>query len=189
MKPVPTLSILIPSIYERIESHLIPLISKIGNPDFVEVLTFSDNKYRSIGAKRQALLNISQGRYIMFLDDDDDIEQGAIDEILRGCETGVDVITWKQRVLINDDPERLLIFKFGHTINEEPAEEFTRPPWHVCAWRRDVVKNCTFSDSMYGEDWHFSEQANREAKTSFHIDKILTTYRFDNKITQAYING
>lgn len=188
MKPVPTLSILIPSIYERTQSHLIPLINKIGNPDFIEVLTFSDNKYRSIGAKRQALLNISEGIYIMYLDDDDDIEQVAIDEILKGCITGVDVITWKQRVILNDDPERILTFKFGHPVNEEPANEFTRPPWHVCAWRSEVVKNCTFLNSMYGEDWHFAEQANKNAQTSFHIDKILTTYRFNSNLTQAFTN-
>lgn len=197
MKPI--LSILIPSIPSRFESHLYPLwkelqLQTINNAIWneVEILTLSDNKHRSIGAKRQALLNLAQGEYIAFLDDDDKPEPDYLDlfcnYIMPAIDTNPpDVVTFKQHVYLNGQYYPLT-FKFGHKVNEEPNPDgFTRPPWHVCFWRREVVNHCTFPDTNYGEDWAWAEQANKLAKTSYHIDRFMMTYNYDEKISEATV--
>lgn len=190
------LSILIPSIPSRFESHLLPLWKELQRQcdesmygSRVEILTLTDNKKRSIGAKRQALLNLAQGRYIAFMDDDDKPSEyylNVLSEIVF-FSMDIDVYTFNQHVSINGD-QYPLTFKFGHDVNEEPNKDgFTRPPWHVCFWRREVVQHCTFPNSNYGEDWAWAEQANKCAKTSYHINSFLMTYVYDEKVSEATI--
>lgn len=195
MKPL--LSILIPSIPSRFESHLLPLWKELqrqcNNPSYVsrvEILILCDNKQRSIGSKRQALLNLAQGEYIAFMDDDDKPNDKYIINFLYEVlpnSVKSDVITFNQDVSINGEPYPLT-FRFGHEVNEEPNKDgFIRPPWHVCFWRRDVVQHCTFPDSNYGEDWAWAEQANKKAKTSHHIDEFMMTYVYDENVSEATI--
>lgn len=192
------LSICTPSVPSRINTTLPKLITKleeqIGELP-VEHLVLFDNKRRSIGMKRQALLEAAQGDYIAFVDDDDDVADDYVRQLLDGIEAGVmlsldgkpaDVITFKQHVFINGIGPFPLTFRRGHVHNEEPnLNGFTRPPWHPCAWRAEIAKACRYSDSMYGEDWHWAEQANRLATTSHHIDQFLCTYRYDEAVTEA----
>ena len=77
---MPILSILIPSITQRITTHLLPLvtelerqISQLENPDDVELVVFMDNKRRSIGHKRQGVLDLAKGLFIAYVDDDDKV--------------------------------------------------------------------------------------------------------------------
>ena len=193
MKPL--LSILIPSIPSRFESHLFPLWKELQRQcnesmygSRVEILILSDNKHRSIGSKRQALLNLAQGEYIAFLDDDDKPSDNYIDQIMNvKLSKDIDVITFNQHVSINGELYPLT-FRFGHEVNEEPNKDgFTRPPWHVCFWRREVVRHCTFPDSNYGEDWAWAEQANKKTKTSHHIDEFMMTYVYDENVSEATI--
>lgn len=190
------LSILIPSIPSRFESHLIPLWKELQRQcdesmygSRVEILTVCDNKQRTIGAKRQALLNLAQGKYVAFMDDDDKPSKYYYDVLstIDFFSMNIDVITFNQHVSINGELYPLT-FKFGHEVNEEPNKDgFTRPPWHVCFWRREVVQHCTFPNSNYGEDWSWAEQANKCAKTSYHIDEFMMTYVYDVNVSEATI--
>ncbi len=90
------LSILIPSIPSRFE-RAIKLYNEIlamcEGLD-IEVLMLTDNKKRTIGEKREALKNLSKGKYFMFVDDDDSLL--SIKEIYEATEKDVDVITFWQ---------------------------------------------------------------------------------------------
>jgi len=192
------LSILIPSIPSRLESHLIPLIRELERQNhhnrstvlLIEILTLCDNKRRSIGAKRQALLNLAQGDYVTFLDDDDKPDERYL---MHFVNTYVnynndlpDVFTFNQKVILNGE-EYALQFKHGHPTNDELVKDgiTTRPPWHVCFWRREVVHHCTFPDSNYGEDWAWAEQANKKAEYAHHINHEMMTYIYDSKVSEA----
>lgn len=151
----------------------------------VEHLIFCDNKRRSIGAKRQALADIARGEYIAFVDDDDDISDDYVASLLAATQTGADVITFRQRAIYNGRESEIV---FG--INN-PEEQFNdngitlRAPWHVCAWKRELVAGCLFGESNYKEDLVWCHQARRRIRTAHHINKVLHTYRHDATTTAA----
>lgn len=192
---MPILSILIPSITQRITTHLLPLvtelerqISQLENPDDVELVVFMDNKRRSIGHKRQGVLDLARGLFIAYVDDDDKVDPLYVEKAVESIKANayVDVITFNQWVVLNDEPPISLTFQLGHEKYDEISDAFPiRPPFHVCFWRRDLVKDCTFPDSMYGEDAVWVEQANKLAKSSYHIDHHMMTYIFNSNVTQA----
>jgi glycosyltransferase involved in cell wall biosynthesis len=196
MKPL--LSILTPTIPSRLfdgsemldkmTSEVYELCYKITNQIGelpVEHLLLCDNRKRSIGAKRQALLDIAKGDYIAFCDDDDDIADDYVASLLEGIKSGADVITFKQRAIYNGLESEV---HFGVNNQDGPFNPggiTIRAPWHVCAWKREKVKDCQFGFSNYGEDKIWCLQARKRIKTAHHIDKVLHTYRHDAATTAA----
>lgn len=151
----------------------------------VEWLALCDNRSRSIGAKRQALVDIARGEYIAFVDDDDDVSDDYVAKILEAARHGADVITFKQRAIYNG-LESTVHFSTRHPDGPfAPGGITLRNAWHVCAWRREVVAGCLFPESNYGEDAGWCRQARRRIKTETHIDAILHTYRHDAATTAA----
>lgn len=185
MKPL--LSILTPTIPGR-EKQLEALIEKLAKQigDLpVEHLAFSDNRKRSIGCKRQSLVDIAKGQYIAFVDDDDDVSDDYVPSLLKAIESGADVITFRQRAIYNGLESEV---HFGMNNQDGPFNPngiTLRAPWHVCAWNREKVDGCQFGYCNYGEDKIWCLQARRRVKTSYHIDKVLHTYRHDAATTAA----
>jgi hypothetical protein len=186
----PILSILTPTIPGR-EEQVAHLVTKIDNlirergEESVEHLVLLDNRTRSIGAKRQALVDIARGKYIAFCDDDDGISLDYITKILDAAKSNADVITFRQRVIHNGLESEV---HFGINNKDEPfvpGKILLRAPWHVCAWRRDRVQGCLFTEANYSEDLAWCMQARKRARTAHHIDAVLHTYRHDASTTAA----
>ena len=181
------LSILTPTIPGR-EKQLYALQQKIEEQiggQAVEHLILSDNRKRSIGAKRQALLDIARGQYIAFVDDDDDIADGYVAELLKATVSSADVITFLQGATYNGQ-QSVVDFQLGQGDHGfAPGGITNRDAWHVNAWRRSRVSYCQFGESNYGEDLTWCQQARRMAETTVHIPKILHFYRHDAATTAA----
>lgn len=180
------LSILTPTIPGR-ESQLRALQQKIEaqSTGVVEHLVFCDNRMRSIGAKRQALVDAARGEYIAFCDDDDDISDDYVAELLKAAQYGAGVITFHQRAIYNGQ-ESEVHFRLGQGDWQfMPGGITRRDAWHVCAWRRIAVAGCLFDESNYGEDLYWCRQARNRAKSSYHIPLVLHTYRHDKTTTAA----
>lgn len=184
----PMLSILTPAVPSRFnqvaELHQ-NIAAQIGYLQ-VEHLIFVDNKKRTVGEKRDALLRASRGKYVAFVDDDDTVSDGYVSEILKAAESNPDVITFNQLAEVNES-RSIVEFRLGNPNETFNPEGMTRRnAWHVCAWRRSLAIQSQFPASNYGEDWAFaaplcSSQGLREV----HIDKILHTYRHSIKTTEA----
>lgn len=184
----PLLSILTPSIPERIDSHLKKLIKKISdqiNDLKVEHLIFLDNRKRTIGAKREALVEMARGKYMAFVDDDDDVSDDYVSSLLEGISHNPDVVTFKQKCYVNDNPVSIINFSLNNKTNEEyiPNCTINRVPFHVCAWKSDIAKKYKFSDKNYSEDWFWAEQLAKEATSEYHIDRPIHTYIYNDKVT------
>jgi hypothetical protein len=181
------LSILTPTIPGRerqLQSLQWRIEEQIGG-QAVEHLILSDNRKRSIGAKRQALLDIARGQYIAFVDDDDDIADSYVDELLKAAASGADVITFLQGATYNGQ-QSVVDFQLGQGDHGfVPGGITNRDAWHVNAWRRSRVAHCQFGESNYGEDLTWCQQARRMAQTTVHIPKILHFYRHDFNTTTA----
>jgi hypothetical protein len=90
------LSILIPSIPSRFDKAIglyHKIVFLVGERD-IEILMLTDNKKRTIGEKREALKNASNGKYFMFVDDDDDLVD--LEDLYNATFEDVDVITFQQ---------------------------------------------------------------------------------------------
>lgn len=183
----PLLSILIPSIPERnIQAmQLFNRIEKIMLGYDVEILILTDNLKNSIGQKREKLKNTASGKYFAFVDDDDDISfcYYLIADVILSSEP--DVICFNSLASVNGDRG---IVKFGveYENQEFQANALTyRKPFHVCAWRTDLVKDIPFNDSNYGEDWDWAERALQRVKNHHTIDAVLHYYCFDKNVSRA----
>jgi len=186
------LSILIPSIPSRFDmlvkqyNFLIDLVK--DSP--VEILAFTDNKKRSIGFKRDALVQIANGEYISFVDDDDEVYQNYVDEILKACDLNSDVVSIKQHAQIEDGNKFEVDFSISYE-NEEATKvngvwkNITRKPFHTCAWKTEIAKKYRFPDASYGEDWHWCKRVLQDVKTEHKIHVPIMCYHWDSKITEA----
>lgn len=184
----PILSILTPSVPSRafsVSKLQDEIARQTRHAGTVEHLVLVDNKARSIGLKRQALLDIARGEYIAFVDDDDAILGGYINAILDAAKGKPDVITFRQRAIYNGLQSEV-IFNVDHQDEPfNPGGITKRAPWHICAWRREAVAHCLFGDSNYGEDLVWASQARRMIQTSVHIDQLLHEYKHDRTTTEA----
>ena len=183
------LSILIPSIpsrWRKLTASFDSLLEKIGSRD-IEILAFSDNKKRTIGEKRDALIKMANGKYIMFVDDDDELV--SLDELYEATKQDVDVITFKQECRNSDGSKFVVTFGLGneieHNVNEEGNYiDCKRPPFHVCAWNRKYAAY-DFPSVNYAEDWGWVKQFVHVATSEIHIDKVVCRYNFDPEVTEA----
>ena len=191
------LSILTASIPERSGQRAIlteRIAEQIGDLP-VEHLSFIDNRKRSIGAKRDALLRIARGTFIAYVDDDDTVSPDYVEALVAAIKIAitptasptdqVDVITFEQFARV-DDAQAKIVFRLRQQNQPfVPNTEVPRAAWHVCAWRRSVAIFSHFPESNYGEDWAFAEPLNRIARASIHLDKVLHYYRFNSATTAA----
>lgn len=194
---IPYLSILTPSVPSRIDKSLKPLMDKIekqiknNNLEMkVEHIIHIDNRVRTIGRKRDNLVQSAIGQYVAFVDDDDDISDDYVLELVNAIKNNppVDVITFKQNCFIENYPKAITNFGLGHE-NEAyvPNTEFKRKPYHVCAWKKDLAQKYRFPSSNYGEDAGWLSQLWEVAKTEYHIDKILHSYIHSNGTSEANV--
>ena len=145
------LSILIPSVFDRDPAPLTKkLLGQIGDKA-VEVLVLTDNRKRSTGHKRQALLDMARGAYVTYIDDDDDISFDYIHEIYWVINEQLKLgPCGRANVIVFNSTSQLLGYGFGEnkfTVytgieyeNEESKMvgdqrvDIHRKPWHWCVW-------------------------------------------------------
>lgn len=183
---LPYLSILTPSVPSRVTTSLVKLIDKIDHQikennleKKVEHLILIDNKIRTVGRKRDNLIQSAVGQFVAFVDDDDDISKDYVLELTNAIKEhpNVDVITFKQNCFIEDYPKSVAVFGLQHE-NEgyQPNTIFKRKPYHICAWNRRLAQQYRVPSNNICEDAGWASQMWKVAKTEHHIDKVLHAY-------------
>lgn len=183
---LPYLSILTPSIPSRIGNSLQKLIEKIdkqikenGLEKKVEHLILIDNKIRTVGRKRDNLIQSAVGQFVAFVDDDDDISNDYVLQLTNAIKENpnVDVITFKQNCFIENYPKSVAVFGLQNE-NESyvPGTIFKRKPYHVCAWNKKLAQKYRVPSNNISEDAGWVSQMWKDAKTEHFIDKALHAY-------------
>lgn len=187
------LSILIPGVPRRHASAEFlwrKLEEQLENISGVELLMLRDNKTRSTGAKRQALLDISQGRHISFVDDDDDVAANYVSRIMGKIDVPEppDLVVFPIRCTINGYQEGMVVPSITHVnkpIQEYAAPLTPRPPHHLCCWKREIAIQGKFPDIQHGEDFSWAKQIWPLVRTEAAIEACLYHYRWDEDVTEA----
>lgn len=188
------LSVLIPAIPNRFEKaqRLFKKLSALSDGMEIEVLCLFDNKKRSVGLKRDALVQIAAGKYLTFVDDDDDVYDDYIGKIIEAINNfkDADVIVFNEHVRINGG--NIFTVRFGIEYENQQCRQvdgkwidITRKPFHSCVWRSEIAKSEHFPDASYGEDWHWCKRLIPKVKRQHRIDLVLSKYVFDRDVTEA----
>lgn len=160
----------------------------------VEHLILIDNKQRSIGLKRDALVQSARGDYLAFVDDDDEVHPSYITKIIEAILEAphADVIVFNQ--LSSIDGGNKFIVRFGIEYENQEAhsishvwQDITRKPFHVCVWRRTIAQAERFADASYGEDWDWCKRLLKRSHCQYRIpfEEPLHRYFFRRGVTEA----
>jgi hypothetical protein len=195
------LSVLIPSVPGRIDQlkrlfdnfqHQLDQNEGASWAKQVEILCLLDNKKRSIGFKREALVQTAQGRNLAFCDDDDSVANDYLVSILPALEVNnVDVVVFKQQCVINNEQPFIvdhdIDYPNDHCIRHDDGrwENLRRKPWHHNVWRSELARTAHFPDLMWGEDHAWCEQLWPKVRTQWKIDKVLHYYRHNIHATES----
>lgn len=187
----PILSILICTIPERQNAFvkLLRVVQKQWNDlnnfhptlgDIEIILDDSEtflNGGLSIGKKREGLVNRAKGKYLCFLDDDEEIAPNYVETLVRFCQHDFDIITFRN-LTKTDFYWTVVDMSRNNPENEEATPEriVRRRPWHICPVKSVYAKMYPFEDINYGEDWKWFEKVLSHCKTEAHTDQILHCY-------------
>lgn len=141
----------------------------------------------SIGGKRNTLRQKASGKYLCFMDDDDDIAPNYVETLVRLCNEDKDIVTYRC-LFKNDTYWSVLNMSLGNTVNEEatPEKIVQRTPWHVCPVRTHIAQQEHFDDALnHNEDFTWMEKILKHVQSEAHTDKILTQYNHSEKGSEA----
>jgi hypothetical protein len=180
-------SVLIPTIPGR-EAGLTRLTQSIREkvaricPDLrYEFCIEFDNKEMSIGMKRQKLLDSAKGKYLSFIDDDDDITDAYVEDLSECIKGGYH--TMRLRGQMSQYPfvhsTEITMTSPMATMDEPPL--FQRPPNHLNPMLSDVAKFVKFKDAVHGEDldWTLSLYRSGFLHTEYRSDPSRTHYIYN----------
>ena len=186
------LSILIITVPSRINSfypNLLNCLNKqIGDRTDIEVLGLYDNKKRSVGEKRNALLKLAQGEYLTFIDDDDRIDDTYIESIMATLNSNpaADCVVFDCITIINGNnidktySKYSIKYEYGQVGNQWRGK-----PAHTMVWRAEIAKRHIYVNKNYQEDVDWVKRACLDIKNEVRIDKTLYYYDYNDKTTET----
>lgn len=139
----------------------------------------------SIGKKREKLVTEANGKYLCFLDDDEQIAPNYLETLVRLCHQDRDVCVFRSLAKL-DNYWCIIDMGLGQG-NEEanPYDVVHRNAWHVCPVKSKWAKLHTFDDINYGEDWKWFEQVLKHCETEAHTDAVIHSYQHSASTSEA----
>ena len=161
-----TLSILICSVdVEERQIKLKKLISELNNQisknyaeEIVEIIVDTDNMQKSVGQKRNDLIEKSQGEFICFIDDDDFVSDNYLSKILYQLNSTIDILL----ICINHIENGVAttnIMPSLFTDNLKTNEVvFKTNHFHLCPHKKSIAKKVLFEYVNFAEDVLYSKK-------------------------------
>lgn len=191
------LSILILTIEERYH-YLDPLLKKLVQQvsdlskkdgidylDLIQILKDPRGKEYTKGRKRNDLLKTSEGKYVCFVDDDDDVSHDYIETIIDALRYNPDCLSLRGEMTTDGRNPQIFEHSLKYKEWRETGNEikYERYPNHLNVIRADVAKQFKFPEINYGEDKKWSDvvHASGLLKSEFYIDKVLYYYKYVTK--------
>lgn len=192
------LSILIASITERVGDYFPDLVKRlraqIGDRKDVEIVAFLDNRMRTVGVKRQDLLGLAQGEYIVYFDDDDTPSDDYVASIMAVLDQGdpqLDAISFHVRYTNVGTGETFIgqYDKDRRHRGKDADGTWRGPLTHIQVIRKDIAASVTWPERPRGRQWKldvvWSDAVSAKVKKQATIDKVLYFYNFDRKMSET----
>jgi glycosyltransferase involved in cell wall biosynthesis len=141
------------------------------------------NETMSIGAKRNELLNGCNAKFVVFIDDDDDISDDYVQQIVAVIyeNPSIDCIGIKGKISFDGSNEKKweISKDFGSWYEDQGS--YFRTPNHISPVRLDIAKRVGFPNISNGEDFAYSMGILPYLHSEIKIDKELYYYQFVSK--------
>lgn len=186
------LSILVCSITERFDTFLPKIHSQLdkqyqaltpAEQERVELLILTDNRRMVLGSKRNAMIELAQGNYIAFVDDDDRIADDYLKSLLDATEKGADSIVFTASVSLNGAPAKPCYYSKDNERDFNRPEAYYRIPNHICCIKRSIALQSKFPAQVFGEDAVYAKQLLPLLQTEYVMDRTLYYYDYNVKTT------
>lgn len=153
--------------------------------DRIEIIMLTDNKKMMLGQKRNVMVDMAQGRYVAFVDDDDRVDPNYLTSLLHATETDADVITFLVSVSLNGHKPKLCRYSIEFKHDHNTTTGYERLPNHICAVKRELASQVSFPNLPYGEDSAYSKLLLPLLKTERHLPVVLYHYDYDAETTET----
>jgi glycosyltransferase involved in cell wall biosynthesis len=154
-------SILICTIRERekqfleLTAEMMAQIAANSLQDHVEVIYLLDSLYdknkKSIGQKRNELIEAANGDYVSFIDDDDKVSPDYVKSIYERLQSNPDVVGITGVITTNGKKARVFIHSIKYDEYFEKEKIYYRPPNHLNPMKKELIKK-RFPEKSHGED-------------------------------------
>lgn len=194
------LSILVPSVHTRRNTFLPKALDMLydqyeeldeSQKKQVEILFLVDNKTIMLGHKRNTMVDMASGDYVVHVDDDDRVEPNYIKALLAATDSKADVITFLASVSINGATPKICRYSITFDSDHNTPTQYNRLPNHICCVRRELARQISFPNIRYGEDSAYSKLLKPLVKKEYAIDEVLYHYDFNvwTTETQEHLRG
>jgi hypothetical protein len=126
-----------------------------------ELISFCDDKKYSIGYKRNELLRLSQGQYVAFIDDDDEIGPQYFEHAITGISKGVDACGLTGIITEDGQNPKKFVHSFLYDHWFEKDGVYYRNNNHLNVVKRSIAIQMKFPETNMGEDHDYSKQLQR----------------------------
>lgn len=180
-------SILIPTIpgrdagLTRLVESIREKVDRISPHLRIQLCISFDNKESSIGVKRQSLLDEAKGKYLSFIDDDDEITDAYIEdlsEMIRGGYHTMRLRGQMSQYTFVHSTEMTMSSPMA-TMDDPPV--FQRPPNHLNPMIADAAKLVPFKNAVHGEDldWTLGLFRTKYLETEYRSDPSRIHYIYN----------
>jgi glycosyltransferase involved in cell wall biosynthesis len=181
------LSILIPTIEKRLGmfnrlffelNFQIEMQNAFG---IVEILHDNDEN-KSIGKKRNDLLERATGDYVCFIDDDDIICNDYLRIVLKALQSNPDNLSLKGVITTDGNDPKIFehSIKYKEYRTTENVITYERYPNHLNTIKSSIAKQFKFPEINFGEDTDWATQIYNSGllKKEVQINEPLYYYRY-----------
>jgi len=164
---------------KKLVSELHRQISKNYAEEIVEIIIDTDNMTKSVGQKRNDLINIAKGHFVCFIDDDDFITENYLSTILHHLNFGIDILLIGIAHIQNGiNQTKILPSLFIDNFNTGEAILKTNH-FHLCPHKKSIAELVLFDSVNFAEDMLYSQNLVKYINNSYIVTDPIYIY-FDN---------
>ena len=185
------------SLNERKEQHLDKLLSVLDRQmtkemrQVVEVMVNADDGEKTVGQKRNEILNNASGKFICFVDDDDGIDDEYVKSIVDVIENNdeLDCIGFSGMYYVNGTPK--MVFKHANTYGghyKDSSGVQHRPVNHLNPVKLEIARKVGFPEKNFGEDSDYCDRLFDTGllKNEVILDKVMYHYYWANEVSRTH---
>ena len=145
----------------------------------IEILILDDDGTRTVGDKRNEVLDRANGKYISFIDDDDLISENYILKIFNKLNKEIyDGIGFWGLYYISENP--IMLFNHANINNghfKKDGKQY-RPLNHLNPVRTKIAKSIRFPNKNYAEDSDYCDRLLESGliKSEYNFDEVMYHY-------------